>query len=240
MKLLRWSRRIVIGMSVLGFILLGVLLAFTYRADNIANDLLNEDFVSVERRIIIMEPEEPVMNLVFYQGGLVQTEAYLVLLESLRASGVRVFIPRMPLNLAIINRNVITTIYDDYPSDLPWVAMGHSLGGASLSFVVDERFDALIFLASYPANSEDLSNLDLQVLSITASNDMILNWEQFEDTKKLLPEDTLFIDIAGGNHANFGHYGVQQGDGKSLISKELQQRQTIDIILDFLNIKKEN
>ena len=37
--------------------------------------------------------------------------------------------------------------------------------------------------------------------------------------------------IAGGNHAQFGNYGKQMGDGDAFISVENQQRQTVKMIL---------
>ena len=39
--------------------------------------------------------------------------------------------------------------------------------------------------------------------------------------------------IQGGNHAQFGDYGEQRGDGKATITAEDQQIQTIAEIRDF-------
>ena len=35
--------------------------------------------------------------------------------------------------------------------------------------------------------------------------------------------------MEGGNHAQFGNYGEQKGDGKATISAEEQQRQTVKL-----------
>ncbi len=236
MNILKWVVRISVILGVFILVLLGIAAAMVLSADEEASAILEESYVQVEGRVIVLEPDEAVMNLVFYQGGLVQTEAYLIMLNALREAGIRVFIPKMPLQLAILNQNAIEHIYNTYPSDLPWVAMGHSLGGATLSFVADERLDALIFLAAYPASSVDLSEADFNVLSITASNDEVLDWERFENTKPLLPNSTIFYNIEGGNHANFGHYGAQRGDGESSITKEEQIEETVSVILGFLGI----
>ena len=40
--------------------------------------------------------------------------------------------------------------------------------------------------------------------------------------------------IDGGNHAMFGNYGPQSGDGEGRITAEEQQRLTIDRILEFV------
>ena len=39
--------------------------------------------------------------------------------------------------------------------------------------------------------------------------------------------------IDGGNHAQFGDYGEQDGDGKATITPEEQQRQTAEEIVNF-------
>ena len=40
--------------------------------------------------------------------------------------------------------------------------------------------------------------------------------------------------INGGNHAQFGAYGIQSGDGIATISPENQRDQTEKAILDFI------
>lgn len=41
--------------------------------------------------------------------------------------------------------------------------------------------------------------------------------------------------IDGTNHAQFGYYGNQSGDGKALISAKLQQNQTVNKIISFID-----
>jgi hypothetical protein len=36
------------------------------------------------------------------------------------------------------------------------------------------------------------------------------------------------VPIEGGNHAQFGWYGTQAGDGQATISREAQQAQIVD------------
>ena len=49
----------------------------------------------------------------------------------------------------------------------------------------------------------------------------------------MLPEDTVEIVIPGGNHAGFGSYGAQEGDGAAAISQREQVRQTAAAIAAF-------
>ena len=40
--------------------------------------------------------------------------------------------------------------------------------------------------------------------------------------------------IDGGNHAQFGCYGIQQGDGKASVSPEYQRKVTVEEISEFI------
>ncbi|MER2063904.1 MAG: alpha/beta hydrolase, partial [Alkalibacterium sp.] len=51
--------------------------------------------------------------------------------------------------------------------------------------------------------------------------------------------DTVYAEIEGGNHSNFGTYGFQEGDRKSVLSREKQQEETVQVISDFLKNRSE-
>lgn len=214
-----------------------LLSANTYRAMPEAEALFEEEQVSMEEGLIIVDTEDYKGNLVFYQGGLVEPASYLPLAMRLSQEGFRVFIPQMPLNLAILNTRAFEDIQESYPSSEPWLLGGHSLGGASASIFVSgtpDEVDGLFFLAAYPSSGSDLSEYALPVLSVTATNDEILNWESYEEAQANLPEEMLtsFV-IEGGNHSNFGYYGFQSGDGESSLSREEQHELTVQAIKEF-------
>jgi hypothetical protein len=81
------------------------------------------------------------------------------------------------------------------------------------------------FWASYPGTGDDLSTTDLKGLSTYGSNDQVLDRDNFNATVSLLPHGTIMQVIQGGNHAQFGNYGLQPGDGIATISAADQQRQ---------------
>jgi len=58
--------------------------------------------------------------------------------------------------------------------------------------------------------------------------------EKFDETKALLPDDTQYVVIDGGNHAQFGSYGLQAGDNESTISPEEQWTQIANATVEFL------
>ncbi|MCD8500471.1 MAG: alpha/beta hydrolase [Bacillaceae bacterium] len=207
----------------------------TYDAMPEALESMNEENVEVQDKVLIFEPEsDPIANLVFYQGGLVEAAAYAPLAQLLAEQGVRVFIPNMFLNLAITNTSKFESIFNNYDDGNAWFIGGHSLGGASASIYVANNpttVDGIFFLGSYPSNNSDLSNLPLSVVSITATNDAIINIETYQQTKSLLPPDAVYIEIEGGNHSYFGYYGFQKGDGESVITREEQHKMVVNALM---------
>ncbi len=207
----------------------------TYKPTSEANHIIEN--INKTDNIYLFEPQEARANLIFYPGGFVDERAYAVLLDGLKNEGIRVFLVSMPFKLAITNIDAAEQVYRDYPSELPWYIIGHSLGGASASIFLDLKpdwVDGFILLAAYPADSSDLSESGFNVLSIYGDQDFVLDIKKFEDTQYLLPNDTIYYVIQGGNHAYFGNYGDQKGDGEALITREQQQRLTIERIILFL------
>ncbi len=60
--------------------------------------------------------------------------------------------------------------------------------------------------------------------------------DKFDASRTLLPADTTWVVIEGGNHAQFGDYGIQPGDNVATISAAEQQTQIVDatVIFDLL------
>jgi hypothetical protein len=241
---IRISKWIFIGLVLLVILLIGFLQYKTYRPMDEAMLAINKENVIEKDNLIIFEPEgEAIANLVFYQGGLVKTEAYAVLGQLLAEKGIRVYLPKMFLNLAITNIDVFDKVREKNNNELDWYIGGHSLGGASASIYVaknPENVTGIFFLGSYPSNKSDLSQHQLAVVSINATNDQIINVENFQRTKRLLPDDTVFLEIVGGNHSNFGYYGLQAGDGVSAISREEQHDTVANALFEMIMKSKQN
>ncbi len=95
-----------------------------------------------------------------------------------------------------------------------------------------DEFRGLVLLGSY--STENLSDTDLQVLSVFGSEDNVMNRESYDEYKANLPEDFTEIEIPGGCHAYFGMYGAQEGDGTPSITNEEQIHLTAEYISELI------
>ncbi|MCD8078030.1 MAG: alpha/beta hydrolase [Lachnospiraceae bacterium] len=153
----------------------------------------------------------------------------------LAENGMDCFLLEMPYNLAIFGMNRADDILSAYSYE-SWYISGHSLGGAmAASYTAGhtEDLNGVVLLAAYATKSLD----DLPVLAIYGNEDGVLSIEKLE-TGRQYAEDYTEICIDGGNHAGFGCYGVQSGDGVASITQEEQWTQTVETILDWMNGKK--
>ena len=172
---------------------------------------------------------QPTTGFIFYPGGHVDARAYAPMLRQIAERGALVVLVPMPLNLAVFGVNRADQVIEAHPEIEHWVIGGHSLGGAMASAYVHGKPDAvdgLALWASYPADNNSLANRDLKTTSIYGSNDG--QAAKIPASKALLPASTTFVPIDGGNHAQFGWYGTQAGDGQAAISREAQQAQIVD------------
>ena len=196
-----------------------------------AIELIESDSVTFyeDRDEIRYSVSNPKMNIVFIPGGLVTPDSYKYLAYSLSLEGYDVVIAKAPFDLAILN----PWIGKEFLSDtIENVVIGHSLGGvtASMVFSGNDNVSRVVFLGSYPI--KDLS--DKQTLMISAEHDLGMDPEAFDDSLKYVNNENSIIEIIGGNHAQFGWYGPQKGDGEAEIDTIIQQDLVVSYIIDFI------
>ena len=169
--------------------------------------------------------------LVFYPGGKVQETAYAPLMRELAERGVDICLVKMPFNLAIFGSGKASDVMKQYEYT-NWYIGGHSLGGAMAANYAAAHGDGLygvILLAAYPTKALDDH---LFVISIYGSEDGVLDRARTTAGKQYVSGRYLEYVIAGGNHAQFGNYGKQSGDGEAAISPKEQQRLTAEFIIE--------
>ena len=198
-----------------------------YRAEDVALDVLSQDSgLSVQDNLTVLSPSVPSDTaIIFYPGAKVEAEAYLPLLEQIKQTGVTCILVHMPFRMAIFDANAAEDVMEQFPEIQHWYMAGHSMGGAMASQFASghqDEIDGLILLGAYIYGDYP----DEKTLTVYGS----LN-QSVEDHIDYIEN---FVEIEGGNHAQFGNYGPQKGDLPATISAAEQQAQTVDAISDFM------
>jgi len=206
-----------------------------YRAEETAMEVPASVTVELTDDRAVLLPEEAATGLIFYPGGKVEFTAYAPLMAKLAEQDILCVITKMPLNLAVLDMDAAEGIPEQFPQVEHWYLAGHSLGGsmaASFAGKCADTYDGLILLAAY--STEDLTQTGLKVCSLYGDRDGVLNMEKYRKYRANLPEDTLEVVLEGGNHAGFGSYGRQEGDGESSLEPGVQLQWTSDRILEWI------
>jgi pimeloyl-ACP methyl ester carboxylesterase len=171
------------------------------------------------------------VGLILYPGARVDPRAYAPAARALAETGYLVVIPAMPLRLAVLAPDRAAEVMRAYPDVRKWAVGGHSLGGVMAARFARQhpgQVQGLVLWAAYPSASDALSASSIYVLSLAASQDGLAAPEEINASRWLLPSSTTWISIEGGNHAQFGWYGDQPGDGLATISRQTQQAVIVD------------
>ncbi len=207
--------------------------------DRAVDLILNEDGYSVRRQpyglVFFPEGEREDPGLIFYPGGNVDYRAYSYWGARLAQAGHVTVIVRMPFHLAVLAPNRADRVIDDLDMVERWYLAGHSLGGAMAGRYVageQQKVSGLVLLGAYV--DQDLRPADLAVASLMGSRDGVISQDNLDRGRALLPTNTIWAVLEGGNHAYFGDYGLQRGDGATSISFEVQRDWAVDEVLQFL------
>lgn len=182
--------------------------------------------------------------LIFFCGAGVSAHAYAPLLRPIAEAGHPVFIIKLPYRFAPFESHKETAIararsvIAAHPAVAQWIVAGHSLGGALTARTVRSGppagVAAIVLVGTTHPRSDDLSTLQIPVTKVYASNDGVAPVDRVQATKHLLPAHTRWVEIRGGNHSQFGHYGHQLLDGEATITRGAQQAITRSAILEAL------
>jgi len=198
-------------------------------AMNIAEDVYVKDGNYLMPGFESGELYEKNIGIIFYPGAKVEAAAYLPLFDELRLKGVNCIVVSMPLRFAFFDTDKADDMYEEFPEVEHWYISGHSLGGAMASSYASnnqDKVEGLILIGAYVYGDYPKD----KALVIYGSNDLGL------DRDKIYTESTN-VEIIGGNHAGFGNYGVQKGDGELEITREVQQEITVINIVKYLKNK---
>lgn len=202
--------------------------------------LESDDQVQVEGQPwLIFQPEGtfPETGLIFYPGGRIDPRGYAPLLRQIASRGYLVVVPSMPLNMAAFDINAADEIIAAYPQISRWAIGGHSVGGTMAAQYTARHLDlisGLVIWASFPANSAEISDTDLPAASIYGTLDPRANPASVKERADLLPPNTVYTPIEGGDHHQFGSYLIDPEEDLAAISRADQQNQIVQATLALL------
>lgn len=235
----------------LAWLLLGVgfllYLGWSYRASGVDPALLaSDDAVEVvedSERIVFRPRRQRAAALVFLPGAMVDPHAYAPLARGVARHGYPVHVLKLPLRIAPFEaqrlaavERVVALIAADRAASR-WIVAGHSLGGALAARAARDHADriaGLVLIGTSHPRDFDLSALRIDVTKVSGTHDGLASPQEVKANARLLPAHTRWVEIAGGNHSQFGHYGLQLGDHPATVSRSRQQEATQRALLDAL------
>lgn len=245
MKLFK-SKKLIITLSIVLAVTITAVFAFGiyvndyYHADTDAINKFASDWAikpeKLSKNTLVYMPKEPIAGFIFYPGGKVEHTAYEPLMQALCDRDIACVLVKMPFNLAVLDINAADGIKEKYPQIENWYIGGHSLGGSmAASYIAkNDNLKGLVLLGAY--STADLSDKDIYALSLFGNNDKVMNFEKYKKYKKNMPDNFMETELRGGNHAYYGMYGEQEGDGKAQMTNEEQILLSAEEILKFFKL----
>ncbi|MBE5906564.1 MAG: alpha/beta hydrolase [Lachnospiraceae bacterium] len=170
---------------------------------------------------------------IFYPGAKVDERAYAPMLHIMAEEGVDCFMVKMPLHMAFLGREKASGIMRHYAYD-EWFIGGHSLGGAMAAVYAADHSEDLTGVVLFASFATKTISDSLRLVSVVGTQDKVLNWDSYNANKKHWPKKASEVSVYGGNHAQFGSYGHQKGDGKAKIKPSEQVGLAADAALRLI------
>ncbi|GAA4280280.1 alpha/beta hydrolase [Gaetbulibacter aestuarii] len=227
---------------IIWFSLVAVFFIWQYRTYQ-ARDLPKNTFTS-NHKITVTETADQIIfkpttstfknEIIFFQGGLVDPEAYAPLCRNIAKQGFTCHLIKMNWRMPVWDYNKIKTLFN-----LPeghYILGGHSQGGKMAAQFVYENPGVLkgLFLigTSHPRDI-DLSNRTLPTLKLYGALDGLASVPEVIENKDKLPKNTQLIELPGANHSQFGYIGKLLTDNDAAISRGKQQELTLKYLIAF-------
>ena len=253
----RWIRRIwiVAGLAFMAFLVWSVEAHGVPDGADESDARVRISAAAFGRVFAPVPPRQETARLIFLPGGLVDPDAYVPFVRAVAEAGVPVALVRLPMRAAPTEgmRATLWSRIAAARSELiaggPWagdatstakapvVIAGHSRGGMfAATFAADhpDEVSGLVLIGTTHPRDRDLSAASWPVLKIVGSADCVASPEGARANAHRLPAATEWLEIAGGNHQQFGYYGWQIGDCAATISREEQHRQTVAGVVQFV------
>ena len=183
----------------------------------------------------------PTVGFIILPGGNCDPRSYAPAAHAIAAKGFFTCIIPMPSCIAMFGYTRADKIIEDYGNIETWAIGGHSVGGTAAGnyAVHSDTISGVVIWASLADPSSKLNETALKVLSVYGSLDGRATPEQVIENAVVLPADTVFVEIEGGNHTQFGWIDPSPNaylelDNAATITIEEQQEIIVQVTSDFL------
>jgi len=183
------------------------------------------------------------VGFVFFPGALVDPVAYAPLGRAVAEAGFPAWILPLPRRGAFggaddpsLTVRAEALIRATGPSR-GWVLGGHSRGAViatRMAATGHGRIAGLVIIGSSHPRDIDLSPLRIPAAKIVGTRDGLASPAEVQANAPLVPMETVWTWVEGGNHSGFGWYGFQPGDRRSTIPVEEQREQMIKAVIAAL------
>lgn len=243
---LRRIRRALILLCLLLLALASTYLGLAFKPTGFGPEVLASDArVHVENRkdALVFSPSDDrgQAGVIFFPGCPVPSEAYAPFARAIAERGYPVFVMHVPYRCATLAEQQAQLLAAARAvmrgSPRRWILAGHSRGAVHASALAaqDPRLCAgLVLIGTAHPRDVDLSSLSVPVMKIYGTRDGVAPEARIQATAHLLPSSTRWVRIEGGNHRQFGWYRYQLWDRSATISREAQQEQTVESIVELL------
>jgi hypothetical protein len=191
----------------------------------------------------------PTVGFIILPGGNCDPRSYAPAAHAIAAKGFFTCIIPMPKCVAFLGYMRADKVIKDHEQIEKWVMGGHSVGGtAACPYAkTSGKLSGVVIWASLADPSSELQKTAIKVLSVYGSLDGRATPEQVKENAVYLPEDTVFEEIEGGNHTQFGWidpspypYPYLEQDNAATITIEEQQEIIVRATADFLKQFNQN
>lgn len=249
MTLLQRIRYVWVRLGVLSLLAAPIAAFLMFRAQNLPPDTWSSNDgiqVADSDASIRFEPVQraAAAGWMLLPGCPADPYAYGPLARAVAARGLASVIVKVPYlcapmaeHRATLQRRVVEVM--DGCRECRWSLAGHSRGATHALRLVDTlpagRVAGLIVIGSTHPRDRSYSHLKMPVMKIMASLDGVAPLEASTANRALLPPQTRWEVIEGGNHSQFGYYGFQLFDGRAAISREAQHETVAALVAEFLS-----
>ncbi|MDF2159107.1 alpha/beta hydrolase [Algoriphagus sp. CAU 1675] len=211
----------------------------TYQSRNLPENIYKENekvavIESSDKITFLSKNSNHKSEIIFFQGGLTDPEAYAPLCRKIAENGFTCHLIKMDWRMPQWDYKKIEDLFNLQNDN--YILGGHSQGAKmSAQFVYENAnlMKGLFLLGTSHPRDYSLSNRKIPTIKLYAEFDGLASVSEVMENKDKLPKNAILKIIKGGNHSQFGYLGNLLTDETATISLNEQQKMTLEYLIDF-------